>query len=127
MILPPITHDKRTTRYVYITTIKIHHSCGIEDFVETHLCKLCVKPIPITRNTVCVLNKDIDRRLPLELDCTSVNRVTLINLCTYTTINFFFEGDKIWRLWNAPVYHVYPVVVWPVRGVRGGVDGGEGG
>ena len=27
---------------MYITKIKIHSSCEIEDFVETHLCKLCV-------------------------------------------------------------------------------------
>ena len=27
---------------VYIIKIKIHSSCEIEDFVETHLCKLCV-------------------------------------------------------------------------------------
>ena len=26
----------------YIIKIKIHSSCEIEDFVETHLCKLCV-------------------------------------------------------------------------------------
>ena len=25
-----------------IIKIKIHSSCAIEDFVETHLCKLCV-------------------------------------------------------------------------------------
>ena len=27
---------------VTIIIIKIHSSCEIEDFVETHLCKLCV-------------------------------------------------------------------------------------
>ena len=27
---------------VYSMKIKIHSSCEIEDFVETHLCKLCV-------------------------------------------------------------------------------------
>ena len=27
---------------LYIIKIKIHSSCEIEDFVETHLCKLCV-------------------------------------------------------------------------------------
>ena len=27
---------------VCIIKIKIHSSCEIEDFVETHLCKLCV-------------------------------------------------------------------------------------
>ena len=27
---------------LYIIKIKIHSSCEIENFVETHLCKLCV-------------------------------------------------------------------------------------
>ena len=34
-------------------TIKIHSSCEIEDFVETHICKLCVIT-PIARITGCV-------------------------------------------------------------------------
>ena len=41
----------------------------------------------------------------------------LINLCS-EAIKIVFEGNKIWRLWNASVYYVYPVVVSPVR--RGG-------
>ena len=46
--------------------IKVHSSCEIEDFVETHLCKLvCDTPIA-PRN---VLIKDIGRRLPLQLQC----------------------------------------------------------
>ena len=34
----------RSDRYYvqYIITLKMHSSCEIEDFVETHLCKLCV-------------------------------------------------------------------------------------
>ena len=28
--------------HVYIIKMKIHSSCETEDFVETHLCKLCV-------------------------------------------------------------------------------------
>ena len=52
---------------------KIHSSslCEIEDFVETHLCKLCV--ILYSGRAYhwvsCVLIKDIGRRLPLELQC----------------------------------------------------------
>ena len=42
--------------------MKIHSSCEIEYFVETHLCKLCV----ILRSR---LIKDICRRLPLQLKC----------------------------------------------------------
>ena len=48
--------------------MKIHSSCEIEDFVETHLCKLCV----ILRSRyygLCVLSKDIGRPLPLQLQC----------------------------------------------------------
>ena len=32
----------RTSPTDCIIKIKIHSSCEIEDFVETHLCKLCV-------------------------------------------------------------------------------------
>ena len=46
--------------------MKIHSSCEIEDFVETHLCKLCV--IPRSR-ALRVVIKDIGRRLPLQLQC----------------------------------------------------------
>ena len=28
--------------YIYYKKEKIHSSCEIEDFVETHLCRLCV-------------------------------------------------------------------------------------
>ena len=51
----------------YIIKIKMLSSCEIEDFVETHLCKLC--DTPIARITGCVLIKDIGGRLPLELQC----------------------------------------------------------
>ena len=53
---------------VYIIKIKIHSSCEIEYFVETHLCK--VRVILRSRSYwVCVLIKDIGRRLPLQLQC----------------------------------------------------------
>ena len=47
---------------VYILKIKIHSSCEIEYFVETHLCKLCV----ILRSRVLRVVY-IGRRLPLQL------------------------------------------------------------
>ena len=59
------------TRAVYancIIKIKIHSSCEIEDFVETYLCKLCV----ILRSRVLLGVWDIARRLPLELQNSSV-------------------------------------------------------
>ena len=50
----------------YIIKIKIHSSCEIEDFVETHICKLCVMSCSDRAYYwVCVLIKDIGRRLPL--------------------------------------------------------------
>ena len=45
--------------------MKIHSSCEIEDFVEIHLCKLCV----ILRSRALRVIKDIGRRLPLQLKC----------------------------------------------------------
>ena len=49
--------------------MKIHSSCEIEDFVETHLCKLCVILPDRAHYELCVLIKDIGRRLPLQLQC----------------------------------------------------------
>ena len=47
---------------------KIHSSCGIDDFVETHLCKLCVM-LRCAYYGLCVLVKDIGPRFPLQLQC----------------------------------------------------------
>ena len=47
----------------------MHSSCEIEDFVETHLCKLCVIPRSRPLLGVYILFKDLGRRLPLELQC----------------------------------------------------------
>ena len=56
-----------------IIKIKIHSSCEIEYFVETHLCKLCQCDTPIARITGCVSSLRIyiyiGRRLPLQLRC----------------------------------------------------------
>ena len=49
--------------------MKIHSSCEIEDFVETHLCKLCVWYSDRAYYGLCVLINDIGRRLPLQLQC----------------------------------------------------------
>ena len=48
--------------------MKINSSCDIEDFVETHLCKLCVIVRSRVLRDVC-LHKDVGRRLPLQLQC----------------------------------------------------------
>ena len=53
---------------------------------------------------LCVLIKDIGRRLPLQLQCYNysvairVNRMILVSLCA-ETIKPVSEGDKIWQLW----------------------------
>ena len=49
-----------------LSKMKIHSSCEIEDFVETHLRKLCVIS-DRAHYELCVLIKD--RRLPLQLQC----------------------------------------------------------
>ena len=52
-----------------IRKFKLHSSCEIEYFVETHLLKLCVILRSRVKYGLCVLIKDIDRRLPLQLQC----------------------------------------------------------
>ena len=53
--------DWQHTHRRYINKIKIHSSCEIEEFVETHLCKMCV--ILLLRSRVSILIADIGRRL----------------------------------------------------------------
>ena len=76
--------------------MKIHSSCKIEDFVETHLCKLAVRDTPIARITGCVSSLRI---LVGDSPCNysvaiRVNRVMLGSLCG-ETIKLVSEGDKI--------------------------------
>ena len=66
----------------------MHSSCGMEHFVETHLCKLYTqlfKLCVIIRSRVlqAVLIRDTGRRLSLEVRCSlyqRVNRVMLVSL-----------------------------------------------
>ena len=82
-------------------TIKIkihtlHPSCEIEDFVETHIFKLCV--IQRSRVLLCVLIKDIGRRLPSELQQCSLyqgQQGDVSQSVRAETIKRVFEGDKI--------------------------------
>ena len=54
----------------YILKTKKHSSREIEYFVGTHLCKLCViLRSRVLRVILCVIIKDIGRRLPLQLQC----------------------------------------------------------
>ena len=89
------SHANQPVHMYNIIKIKIHFRCEIEDIVETHLCKLCVI-LHRAYYWVCVLIKDIGRRLHLELQCSlpGSNRVMLISLCA-ETIKPYFEGDKI--------------------------------
>ena len=62
------TATTKSSAYIRVK-IMIHSSCEVEDFFETHFCKLCV----ILRSRVllglCVLIKDVGRRPPSELQC----------------------------------------------------------
>ena len=93
-----------------ITKNEIRSSCEIEDFVETHLCKLCV----ILRSRVLglsVLIKDIGRRLPLQLQCSYQGQqgdVTQSVRGNYKTR--FWGGQNLTAVeGNVSVYRVNPV------------------
>ena len=66
--------------------MKIHSSCEIEDFVETHICKLCV----ILRSRVL----RVDSPYTYSNVAIRVSRVVLVSLCA-ETIKPVSEGDKI--------------------------------
>ena len=53
----------------HVMKTNIQSSCEIEDFVETHLCKLCVIIRSHVLLDVCALVKNTGWRLPLELQC----------------------------------------------------------
>ena len=94
----------------HFTVLKIHSSLEIEDFVETHVCKLCV--ILRSRAFLCVLIKDTGRRLPLELQQCSLyqsHRVMFISLCTET-------------IKNSPITIEATAVTFGKRGVRANPD-----
>ena len=52
-----------------IEKISLHSSCEIEDFVETHLSLQAVCDSDRAYHGLCVLIKDIGRRLPLQRQC----------------------------------------------------------
>ena len=47
----PVVYRSQVISRVYIIKIKMHSSCEIEYFVETHLCKQAVCDSPIARVT----------------------------------------------------------------------------
>ena len=52
LVFKPLNNGTaRNVSWYDIIKIKIHSSCEIEDFVETHLCKLCV----ILRSRYCII------------------------------------------------------------------------
>ena len=90
--------------------MKIHSSCEIEDFVETHLCKLCV----ILRSRVyelCVLIKDIGRRLPLQLQCSYQGQQGYVSQSVRGNYQTRFCGGQNLTAveGNVSVYQVNPV------------------
>ena len=48
--------------------MKIHYSCEIDNFVETHFAS-CVWYSDRAYSELCVLIKDIGRRIPVQLQC----------------------------------------------------------
>ena len=75
--------------------MKIHSSCEIEDFVETHLCKLCVILRSRVLRVVCVLIKDIGRRLPVQLQCSHQGQQGDFSQSVRGNYKPVSEGDKI--------------------------------
>ena len=76
-----------------VTKIKLHCSQApavIEDFVETHLCKLCVILRSRVLRVAYVGNSPCNYSVAIR-----VNRVMLVSLCA-ETIKPVLEGDKIY-------------------------------
>ena len=46
--------NNMTREYIYFLKINIHSSCEIEDFVDTHILKLCVVLLPRVSLGVCL-------------------------------------------------------------------------
>ena len=75
--------------------MKIHSSCEIEDFVETHLCKLCAILRSRVLRVVCPHQGYRSATPPCNYSVAiRVNRVMLVSLCA-ETIKHVSEGDKM--------------------------------
>ena len=85
---------------VYYKNKNTLQRCEIEDFVETHFCKLAVCDTPIARSTGCVSSLRyilVGDSGPLELQCSlyqGPNRVMLINLCAWKLQQSSLRGTK---------------------------------
>ena len=86
-------NTEKYTKYI-LKKIKIHSSCEIEYFVETHLCKLC-EYSDRAYYGLCVLIKDIGRRLPLELQCSYQGQQGDVRQSVRGNCKPVSEGDKI--------------------------------
>ena len=73
--------------------MKIHSSCEIEYFVETHLCKLGVILRSRVLRVVCP-HKDIGRRLPLQLQCSYQGQQGDVRQSVRGNYKLVSEGDK---------------------------------
>ena len=77
--------------------IKIHSSCEIDSFVETHLWELC----GYTDRAIYglrVLIKNFGRWLPLELQCSYQGQQGGVSRCVGGNYKTHVDGDKIWQL-----------------------------
>ena len=84
-----------------IIKIKVHSSCcEIEDFFEKLIFASCVWYSDRAYYWVCVLIKDIGRRLPLQLQCSYQGQQGDVSKSVRGNNKTRFEGDKIWQLWK---------------------------
>ena len=91
--------------------MKIHSSCEIEDFVETHLCKLCAILRSRVLPVVCPHVKDIGRRLPLQLHRSYQGQQGDVSQSVRGNYKTRFWGGQNLTVveGNASVYQVNPV------------------
>ena len=111
--------------------IKIHSSCEVEDFVETHLCELCV----ILRSRV-LLGVVSSLRTQVGDSPWNYSECSLyqgqqgdVNQSVRRNYKTRFRGDKNLTAveGNASVYHVYPVPRITGEGRAAFLRGGGGG
>ena len=80
--------------------MKIHSSCEVKYFVETHICKLCVILRLRVLRVVCPLVKDIGRRLPLQLKCSYQGQQGDVSHSVRGNFKPVSEADIIGQLWK---------------------------
>ena len=75
--------------------MKIHSSCEIEDFSSKLIFASCVYYSDRAYYGLCVLIKDIGRRLPLQLQCSYQGQQGDVSHSVRETVKPVSEGDNI--------------------------------